>query len=58
VFEGKLTKAKKTITVVDKFHGEIIKHWSMVNQRVLGYVVYAPPISVGTGPEEFTEDWA
>jgi hypothetical protein len=29
-----------------------------VSQRVLGHVVYAPPISVGTGPKRFTEDWA
>jgi hypothetical protein len=25
---------------------------------VLGYVLHAPPISVGTGPQMFTEDWS
>lgn len=25
---------------------------------MLSYVVYAPPISVGTGPKKFKEDWA
>ena len=50
--EGKLTKAEKMITAVDKFHGEVAEHWGTVSQRVL---VYAPPIS---GPKQFTEDWA
>ena len=56
--EGKLAKVEKTIAAVDVFHGDITKHWSAVSQRVLGHVVYAPPISVGTGPKQFTEDWA
>jgi hypothetical protein len=56
--KGKLAKVEKTIAAVDAFHGDIIKHWSTVSQRVLGHVVYAPPISVGTGPKQFTEDWA
>ena len=30
----------------------------MVNQRKLGYVLYAPPISVSTGEKMYTEDWA
>ncbi|KAH9035841.1 hypothetical protein EDB84DRAFT_1588082 [Lactarius hengduanensis] len=58
VFEGKLTEAEMTITAVDEFHGDITNQWSTVSQRVLGYVVYAPPISVSTGPKKFTEDWA
>jgi hypothetical protein len=28
-----------------------------MSQHVLGHVVYAPPISVGTGPKQFTGDW-
>ena len=56
--EGKLTKAEKTIAAVDEFHGEITKHWSTASQRVLGFVIYAPPISVSTGLKQFTEDWA
>lgn len=58
VFEGKLTEAEMTVTAVDEFHDKITNHWSTVNQRMLGYVVYTPPISVSTGPKKFTEDWA
>lgn len=56
--KGMLAKAEETITAVNTFHGDITKHWSTAILRVLGYVVYAPPISVGTGPKQFTEDWA
>jgi hypothetical protein len=51
--KGKLAKAEKTIAAVDALHTE-----SSMSQRVLGYVVYAPPISVGTGLQQYTEDWA
>jgi hypothetical protein len=57
-FECKLAKAEKTITAVDAFHTDITKLWSTMGPRVLGHVVYAPPISVGTGSKQFTEDWA
>jgi hypothetical protein len=57
-FQGKLAKAEQTIADVNEFHGEITKHWSTPSQRVLGYVVHAPPISLATGPKQFAEDWA
>ncbi|KAG9080556.1 hypothetical protein FRC06_006441 [Ceratobasidium sp. 370] len=34
------------------------RSWSTESQRILGHVLYAPPISVGTGDKQFTEDWA
>jgi hypothetical protein len=57
-FKDKLAKAEKTIVAVDAFHSDITKHWSAMSQRVLGHIIYAPPISVGTGPKKFIEDWA
>jgi hypothetical protein len=56
--QGKLAKTEKMIKDVYKFHGDITKHWSTPGQRLLGHVVYAPAISVSTGPKQFTEDWA
>ena len=56
--QGKLVKAEKTIKDVYKFHADITSHWSTPGQRLLGHVVYAPAISVSTGPKQFTEDWA
>jgi hypothetical protein len=57
-FKGNLVKAEKTIAAVNAFHSDITKHWSVGSERVLGHVVYAPPISVSTGPKQFTQDWA
>jgi len=56
--QGKLVEAEETIKDVYKFHSDITKHWSTPSQRVFGHVVYAPAISVSTGPKQFTEDWA
>jgi hypothetical protein len=58
VYQEKLVTAKKTILDVKDFHGDITEHWSTLSQRVLGYVLHTPPISLATGPKQFTEDWA
>ncbi|KAJ7755319.1 hypothetical protein DFH07DRAFT_868423 [Mycena maculata] len=57
-FQDRVTKARKTIDKINALHTEITKHWTLPRQRVLGFVIYAPPISVGTGPKKLTEDWA
>ena len=57
-FKGKWMRATRTITAIEKFHDVITKHWTPVSHRVLGYVIHAPPISISTGPKQFTEDWA
>ncbi|KZP05506.1 hypothetical protein FIBSPDRAFT_967210 [Athelia psychrophila] len=57
-WKGMLAKGDKTIAAVNAFHSDITKRWDAVNQRVLGHVVYAPPLTVSTGPKQFTEDWA
>ena len=54
----KLAKAEQTIETLKKFHIEITSFWSTQDQRVLGRILYSPPISLGTGDKSFTEDWA
>ena len=54
----KLVKAERTIETLKKFHSEITSFWSTQDQRVLGRILYSPPISLGTGDKSFTEDWA
>ncbi|KAH8115251.1 hypothetical protein DFH11DRAFT_1688466 [Phellopilus nigrolimitatus] len=44
-FQRKLANAGETIVAIDAFYDGITKHWSTLGQRVLGHVVYAPPIS-------------
>jgi len=43
---------------VIQFHDEITRGWSEVGHRVLGHTAYSPPITLGTGTESYTEDWA
>jgi hypothetical protein len=56
--EAKLAEAKASHASVAKFHDDITRSWSADIRRVLGYVFYAPSISVSTGKKRFTEDWA
>ncbi|KIK80949.1 hypothetical protein PAXRUDRAFT_763789 [Paxillus rubicundulus Ve08.2h10] len=57
-FKHLLQQAEEAINVLDKFHGEVMKNWSAESQRVLGHVAHSPPISVGTSPKCFTDNWA
>ncbi|KAG8740173.1 hypothetical protein FRC10_004699, partial [Ceratobasidium sp. 414] len=57
-FRGKLAKAEKVMGTLSEFHREITMLWTDENQRVLGHIIHAPPISVSTGDKDFTEDWA
>lgn len=52
--ERKLEEAEVSKASVFEFHRNITSFWSVESQRILGQVVYAPPISVGTGD---SEDW-
>ena len=56
--ECKLTEEEEKIKDLNKFRDELTKHWREESQRVLGHIAYSPPITVGTGTEKYTEDWA
>ncbi|KAF8581118.1 hypothetical protein K439DRAFT_1354990, partial [Ramaria rubella] len=43
---------------VDEFHSNITRSWSAESRRIVGHIMYSPPISVSTGDNRFTEDWA
>ncbi|ETW81115.1 hypothetical protein HETIRDRAFT_320152, partial [Heterobasidion irregulare TC 32-1] len=57
-YEDLVKTANKRIEHVNKIHDKVTKHWTTPNQRVIGYVVYAPAIAVDDGPKHFTRDWA
>jgi len=57
-FTDLLQEAEEAIDTLNEFHGEFTKNWSAESQRVLGHIAHSPPISVGTSPKRFTEDWA
>lgn len=51
-------KAKARILEIDTFHNEILKRWTVPEQRVIGEVVHVDPIAVNVGPHGLTRDWA
>ena len=55
-YRNNLGKAEKSIETLSELHGKITRFWSIEDQRILGHVLHAPPISVGTGDRCFTED--
>ncbi|KAI6157173.1 hypothetical protein BKA82DRAFT_994414 [Pisolithus tinctorius] len=58
VVEPRLREAEASIKAINKFHSDVTKVWSQENHRVIGHVLYAPPITVGAGSKRYTEDWA
>lgn len=53
---AELEKIRAKIDVFKDFYVNIKKGWSNIKQRVIGYVVWAPPIGVGVAPHQYTRD--
>jgi hypothetical protein len=51
-----LNKAPMAIEELKKFYAKITKQWTKPKDRVIGHVVWAPPISVSTAPTGYTQD--
>lgn len=58
--EGEMKVAKKAIDALYTFYNDVNKHWATHASRVLGHIVYSPPIRLGAGTaaEQYTEDYA
>jgi hypothetical protein len=50
--------ARQKIDEIDTFHNEIVKLWTIPEQRIIGEVVHVEPIGVNVTPHGFTRDWA
>lgn len=53
---AELEKTRKRIVELKAFYVVIKKGWTKIKQRVIGYVVWAPPIGVGVAPHQYTRD--
>ncbi len=51
-----LKKIRRKIDLFKDFYVNVKKGWSKIKQRVIGYVVWAPPIGVGVAPHQYTRD--
>ncbi|RPA93055.1 hypothetical protein L873DRAFT_1847409 [Choiromyces venosus 120613-1] len=53
-----LAEAKEAVDALNTFYGEVSTHWASPDRRVLGHVIYSPPIVFGFGTEQYTQDFA
>ncbi|KZS99958.1 uncharacterized protein LAESUDRAFT_769211 [Laetiporus sulphureus 93-53] len=54
--QGQLIKTREAIAELKKFFVKVKKEWSTTKDRIIGHVVWAPPISVATPPHSYTQD--
>ena len=52
---GETKTNKKTLKA---FHKELSSQWGTDNNRILGYLIFSPPIAASCSPERFTRDVA
>jgi hypothetical protein len=54
--QRELNKTRTAIGAVKKFFVEMKRQWTKPKDRVIGHVVWAPPISVSAYPHGYTKD--
>jgi hypothetical protein len=55
-FQRSLDETRATITELKNFFATLKKDWSEVNNRVIGHVVWSPPITGLNPPHGYTRD--
>jgi len=53
-----LDEAREAMDELNVFYKDVSTHWATQESRVLGHVIFSPPIGVGVGPQTYTEDFA
>jgi hypothetical protein len=51
-------EAKKKIEEINELHSDVTKFRTTLEQRTIGFVLHAKPVTVSDGPHQFTCDWA
>jgi hypothetical protein len=54
--QDQLAETQAKIDVLKDHFVMVKKKWSKAKERVIGHVVWAPPISVATPPHQYTQD--
>jgi len=54
--QQKLDETRETIVELKKFYATLKRDWYKVNDRIIGHVVWAPPITGLTAPHGYTQD--
>ena len=53
-----IKNAEAKVKVLTDFHKLLSKDWSADASRIIGCVTYSPPIAIGAGTEQYTQDVA
>ncbi|KAL6301212.1 hypothetical protein BKA93DRAFT_828484 [Sparassis latifolia] len=56
--EGLVKEAKEAIVAFKKLCDDVEKDWANIDNRLLGYVRFSPPIELGAGQNKYTQDYA
>ncbi|KDQ61352.1 hypothetical protein JAAARDRAFT_30774 [Jaapia argillacea MUCL 33604] len=56
--EHALARAEKTMEALRAFSEDVSRRWANPDERVLGHVIYSPPIEMGVGTAQYTQDFA
>jgi len=56
--ERDLAKAKEAIAAFQNHYHYVVQHWTDIKNRILGFVRFAPPITIDVGPKGYTQDYA
>lgn len=54
--QGQLSKTRTAIEELKKFFVKMKKQWAKPKDRVVGHVVWTPPLSFSTAPHGYTKD--
>ncbi|KAI0674684.1 hypothetical protein C8Q78DRAFT_1076290 [Trametes maxima] len=54
--EAELVKINRRIVDFKQFYITLSRKWRKLSDRVIGHIVWAPPIAAGVGPNRFTQD--
>jgi hypothetical protein len=54
--QGELRDTRTAIEELKKFYMKMKKQWTKPKERVIGHVVWAPPVSFSTAPYSHTKD--
>ena len=55
-FQGELRSKRTAVTELRAFSVTMSQRWKEPKDRVIGHVVWAPPIGFSTAPHGYTED--
>lgn len=53
---AEVAKLRRKLDVFEGFYTTVKKELSEIEQRIIGFVVWAPPIGVGAAPQRYTSD--